>query len=118
MKGAALLIMEGDLVPVPALLAIGAVLGQGVMTTPLPRGERRHIVHLLPGVCQKSMMKITSGDPILLPVEMMLIMVMRRGPPHQTVTDPLHTGGLPGSTRDHLQDPGSRSADGSPARSD
>jgi len=46
------------------------------MITPFLQGERRHITRLLLGAHQRSLMKI-RGDPILLPVEMMLIMVMR-----------------------------------------
>jgi len=111
MKADALLIM-GGLVPVPALHAFGAVLGQdhthllqgGEMITPFLQGERRHITRLLLGAHQRSLMKI-RGDPILLPVEMMLIMVMRRGRPHQTATDHLRTGGLPRSSQPRLLDP-------------
>jgi len=58
--------------------------------SPFLQGERRHITSLLLGAHQRSLMKI-RGDPILLPVEMMLIMVMRRGRPHQTATDHLRT---------------------------
>lgn len=112
MKVAALLIM-GGLVPVPALLATGVALGQdrtpllqdAEMTTLLLQGERRHIACLLPGARQRSLMKIRSGDPIPLPVEMMLKMVMRRGRPHLTAMDPLRIGGLPRSTQAHLLDP-------------
>jgi len=113
MKVAALLIM-GGLVPVPALHAlhaIGAVLGQDhthlprgdEMTTLFLQGERMHSTPLLLDAHQRSLMKI-RGDPILLPVEMMLIMVMRRGRPHLTAMDPLRAGGLPGRTQPRLLD--------------
>ena len=49
----------------------------GEMTTQLLQGERKRTAHLLPGARQRSMMKIRSGGPTLLPVEMMLTMVMR-----------------------------------------
>jgi hypothetical protein len=74
------------------------------MITLLLQGEGRHNTHLLLGARQRRLMKI-RGDPILLPVEMMLIMVMRRGHPHLTATDPLRTGGLPRSTQARLLDP-------------
>jgi hypothetical protein len=47
------------------------------MTTLPLQGDRKPIAHLLPGACQRSMMKIRSGGPTLLPVEMMLTMFMR-----------------------------------------
>jgi hypothetical protein len=47
------------------------------MTTLPLQGERKHIEHLLPGARQRSMMKIRSTGPALLPVEMMITMVMR-----------------------------------------
>uniref|UniRef100_A0A8R7Q1N1 Uncharacterized protein n=1 Tax=Triticum urartu TaxID=4572 RepID=A0A8R7Q1N1_TRIUA len=106
----------GGLVPVhvPTLLAIGAVLGQGQgqghtlllqdgeMTTLLPRQD--HITHSLLGVCQKDMKK-TSGDPILLLVEVaasVMPILMERGHHHLTLTDHLHaSGGHPGNPQDH-----------------
>ncbi|TVU04891.1 hypothetical protein EJB05_48032, partial [Eragrostis curvula] len=96
MKGVVLLIMGGP-VHVPALLVTADGPGQGhtllhqdaEMTILLPREERNRIGHLLPGVSQKSLMKIKSGDPILQPVEMML---MRRGHPHLTAMDPSTPG--------------------------
>ena len=115
-KGAALHIM-GGLVPVLALPTIEVVHGQGhtlllqdgEMTTQLPHRERIRTPQNLLGVSQKNMMKRRSGDPTLLPVEMatlaMLITVMRRGRPHLTAMDPLHTGGLLGTPQGRLQDP-------------
>lgn len=110
MKVAGLLTMVGLVL---ALLAIGAVLGRdhtlllqgGGMTTLPLQGDRKPIAHLLPGACQRSMMKIRSGGPTLLPVEMMLTMFMRRGRPQQTAMDLLCTAGPPRSTRAHLLDP-------------
>uniref|UniRef100_A0A0E0MNU7 RRM domain-containing protein n=1 Tax=Oryza punctata TaxID=4537 RepID=A0A0E0MNU7_ORYPU len=108
---------EGGLVPVLVLLAIEVVHGQGhtlllqdgEMTTQLPHRERIRTPQNLLGVSQKNMMKTRSGDPTLLPVEMvtlvMLITVMRRGRPHLTAMDPLHTGGHLDTPQGRLQDP-------------
>uniref|UniRef100_A0A453H2J2 Uncharacterized protein n=1 Tax=Aegilops tauschii subsp. strangulata TaxID=200361 RepID=A0A453H2J2_AEGTS len=75
------ILVMGGLVPVhaPTLLAIGAVLGHtlllqdGEMTTLLPHQD--HITHSLLGVCQRGMKK-TSGDPILLLVEVVVSVML------------------------------------------
>ncbi|KAI4994028.1 hypothetical protein ZWY2020_008341 [Hordeum vulgare] len=81
-----------DPVHAPTLLSIVAVLGQGQghtlllqdgeMITLLPHQD--HITHILLGVCQRDMKK-TSGDPILLLVEVavsvMLILMERSESP-------------------------------------